>query len=185
MTTTQSVRLRAVEPSDIEMMMKAENDADSWRDSDIYAPYSRVMLEKYVSNYSANPFDEGQLRLIAEDEQTGDVVGIADFFDISLRHARCFVGIYILPEHRAKGFGTTTLTAMIEYAERYLMMHTIAAHVIKENEQAMRLFEKCGFLAYGLLPHWHHSAGRFHDLHLLVRQSPFFSHHRRDPSQGR
>lgn len=165
-----TVRLRAVEPSDIDMMLKAENDADSWRDSDIYAPYSRVMLEKYVRNYSANPFDEGQLRLIAEDEQSGETVGIADFFEISLRHSRCFVGIYILPEHRGHGFGTSTILAMGRYAEKYLMINTLAAHVVTENERALNLFKKCGFRQCGLLPHWHHSAGHFHDLHLLVRE---------------
>ncbi|MDE6559002.1 MAG: GNAT family N-acetyltransferase, partial [Muribaculaceae bacterium] len=65
------IRFRAVEPADADLLFTTENDEDSWGDSDLIAPLSRNILRSYAENYTSDPIRDGQLRLIAEDYNSG------------------------------------------------------------------------------------------------------------------
>lgn len=146
------MRLRAVEPEDADFMYEAENDPEAWKYSDYIAPFSREMLREYALTYDADPYRAGQLRLIAEE---GCIpVGIVDLFDISARHLRADSGIYILPDHRNKGFGTKALECLKEYCIQRLGLHHITATISELNMPAICCYKKSGFKETGLLPDW-------------------------------
>ena len=44
------ISLRALEPSDIEVLLKIENDDRYWKYANRTEPYSRNLLQKYIDN---------------------------------------------------------------------------------------------------------------------------------------
>lgn len=166
---SERIRLRALEPEDVELMMQCDNDTEAWYASDMVAPYSRKMLTEYAKNYSADPFTDGQLRLVAEDRISGEAIGLADFFELSAMHRRGWCGIYILEKRRNEGLGRELLELMIRYASRILMLRNLAAKIPSDNTVSLKIFGNCGFTNVGILKGWHNSCGKPHDIHICQK----------------
>ncbi len=159
------LRLRALEPEDADMMYEAENDEAAWKYSDYLAPLSRELLHHYALTYDADPFRSGQLRLIIEKNDTP--VGILDLFEISPRHLRAEIGIYLFPQFRGKGFGTEALLAAKDYCKNRLCLHQLGATIAESNFQALRSFQRAGFCISGLRPDWLRTSDGFESIQLL------------------
>ncbi len=160
-----NIRLRALEPDDADMMYEAENDEAAWKYSDYLAPLSRELLHHYALTYDAEPFRSGQLRLIIEKEDSP--IGILDLMDISPRHLRAEIGIYLLPEFRGKGFGTEALLAAKDYCRNRLCLHQLGATIAESNTPALRSFQRAGFSISGLRPDWLRTPDGYESIHLL------------------
>ena len=63
---TRQVRLRAMEPEDLELLYKIENDTDLWPIGATNVPYSRYVLHDYIAQASADIYTDKQVRLIIE-----------------------------------------------------------------------------------------------------------------------
>ena len=74
------VRLRAVEPDDVETMYAWENDPRVWRVSGTLAPFSRHMLSRFVEEQQFDIYQTRQLRLMIENPE-GVPVGTLDLFE--------------------------------------------------------------------------------------------------------
>ena len=166
-TESEHIKLRAVEPRDVAVMLEVENDESAWYAAETQAPFSAHVMRQYADAYRADPFGEGQLRLIAMLKDSGFAVGIADFYELSDRHQHGFAGIYILPEFRRQGLGRELLELMKLYAFQALMLSQLAARIPSSNAPALSLFESSGFQRSGLLRGWHRAAGQTHDILLL------------------
>lgn len=162
---SKSVKLRAVEPEDVDFMLECENDQDASRWTDYRAPLSRNQLMTYALTYDADPFASGQLRLIAE--YKGQSVGLADFYNISQKDSRAYIGITVHPTRRLQGYGLAMLEALCNYNEERLGIGQILAKVSTENSAALQLFDKAGYEKIALLPDWHKIGGNFHDFWLF------------------
>ncbi len=164
-----NVSLRAVEAEDIDFMLECENDAPAWRVSDTRAPFSRRLIERYVEGYSADPYAEGQLRLIIEEKGSEIPVGIIDLFDIETYHGRAKVGIYILPEVRKRGFGFDALNALCKYCIDLLGLRILSATILKDNKESEALFSKIGFENVATLKGWHRVGPDMLSVSLMIR----------------
>lgn len=165
MDDNRRVNLRALEPKDAEMMYEAENDEAAWKYSEYVAPLSLELLHHYALTYDAEPFRSGQLRLIIEND--GSSIGILDLVEISPRHLRAEIGIYILPEFRGKGLGTEALNTAKEYCRNRLCLHQLGATVAVSNHSAKRSFENAGFSVSGIRPAWLRTPDGYEDVELL------------------
>ena len=170
-----TISLRAVEPADVDLMFRCDNDSDSRIWTDYAAPLSRQQLLEYAMSYDADPFRAGQLRLIAEtDGSEGKKipVGLLDLYDISLRDRRTFAGIYILPEFRRKGLATSVLEWLERYAFTSLGLDTIGVRISTRNEASLNLFRKYGYQEVCVLPKWHILDSQPHDIAILTLKKP-------------
>lgn len=159
------ITLRALEPEDADMMYEAENDEAAWKYSDYLAPLSRELLRHYALTYEADPLRSGQLRLIIEKENIP--IGILDLFEISPRHLRADMGIYLLPDYRGKGFGSHALEAAKEYCRVRLALHQLSATVAVSNRAAKSVFENAGFTVTGKRPDWLRTPEGYEDTEIL------------------
>ncbi len=157
---------RGVEPEDVDLLFRIENDWSNWFASETEAPLTRHLLLQYALSYQASPFEEGQLRLIVE-EQPGKPIGIADFYELSRRHSHSYVGIYLIPEKRDNGFGAKIIEGLIYYARNYLQLKQLMARIASFNEAALRCFESCGFVKAGYLKQWYQLPSGMADIVLL------------------
>lgn len=157
MIRTENIRLRAVEPGDVDLLYQWENDPEIWHVSNTLAPYSRFQIEQFVLNAQQDLYASGQLRLIIEahgHELKGAPAGAVDLFDIDAVNRRAGIGILITREYRNLGIATETVEAMIRYASETLHLHQLYCHISEDNIQSIRLFEKMGFTRTGTRREW-------------------------------
>lgn len=171
MLHSKRLHLRALEPSDADFMYEVENDAQAWRYSDTIAPLSRRILRDYALTYDADPFTAGQLRLIITQEGNNQPVGIVDLYEVSQRHQRAFIGIYICKEFRGKGYAAETIELIEDYAHNNLHLHQLGAKVEESHIPAEKLFVNRGYQLKGTLDDWLSTPdGKFASLKLFTKK---------------
>lgn len=79
-------------------------------------------------------------------------VGSVYIRDIDNRHKKGEYGIFIGEDDaRGHGIGTASAKLMIAYAFEQLSLHRLYLRAFAENEQAIRSYEKAGFIREGYL----------------------------------
>lgn len=160
------IKLRAIEPEDLDMLYTVENDIEHWEIGTTNVPYSRYLLHDYIANASADIYADGQVRLIIEDENK-QFVGMVDIVNFTPQHSRAEVSIIIIKERRRLGYATATIKHVKEYAHNVLHLHQLYAIVDKANTNSYRLFKKIGFNTSGELNDWLYDGTKYKDAVLL------------------
>lgn len=162
------VRLRAIEPEDLELLYLIENDVQLWNVGASNVPYSRYVLHYYIANTASDIYTDKQLRLIVENHG-GEVVGIADLVNFDPRNLRAEVGIVIIDKYRNHGYGTATLTQLIDYATNILNIHQLYSVIPCSNDKSVSLFSKLGFKESTVLKDWLCISSKFVDAVLMTK----------------
>jgi diamine N-acetyltransferase len=149
------VRLRALEPSDIETLYRWENDTAVWGVSHTLLPFSRHMLEQFILGQAQDIYQTRQARFVVEHAESGRPVGVIDLFDFDPFHLRAGVGILIHDiADRRKGYASAALGMLVRYGFEVLRLHQLYADVPAGNEASLRLFERHGFVRCGVKKEW-------------------------------
>lgn len=163
MLSDDVIRLRAVEPADVDCLFIWENDSDSWRYGCNKAPLSRHQIWNYATGYDADPLRAGELRMMIVEQSTGATVGCVDLTDIDAVNSRAQCGIYISVAFRNRGYGAKALKLICAYADSVLAMHQLWAVIGRENLSSIAVFERCGFNTCGSLRSWIKKRTSFED----------------------
>lgn len=156
------VRLRAMEPEDLDALYRIENDRDVWDVGENNVPYSRYILHDYIANASADIYADKQVRMVVENEE-GQLVGVADVVNFCPSHARAEVSIVICREHRKKGYARAVIRQIMEYALRTLHLHQLYAVVREDNMPSLNLFSSLGFKSKMVLEDWLFDGKDYHN----------------------
>ena len=78
MKQVQQISLRAMEPEDLDLLYRIENDESMWGMSLTNVPYSRFVLHEFMSDTTGDIYTDKQVRLIVEDDRH-QAIGLADF----------------------------------------------------------------------------------------------------------
>ena len=148
------IRLRAIEPEDLDWLYKVENDDALWSYGSSNVPYSTFALKQYIASCHNDLYADGQLRLVAEDSVSHTVIGCVDLVDFTPRHMRAEIGIFLFPQFQGKGYACEIIQMICDYARNFMFMHLIYAIVAEENLRARKLFEKCGFENQSIIKEW-------------------------------
>jgi diamine N-acetyltransferase len=163
--------LRAPEPGDIDILYQWENDREIWQVSNTITPFSKYILEKYIENAHLDIYQVKQLRLMIDVRSENDpplTVGAVDLFDFDPLNLRAGVGILIgNKNHRNKGYATLALKKIIEYCFDILQLHQLFCNITADNNDSLKLFEKCGFKITGSKIDWIKTPAKFVDEHIL------------------
>ena len=159
---SDGVRLRAVEPEDLELLYKWENEEADWKQSNTLVPYSRYILKRYIA-YSHRPlFETGQLRLMIDVMPEKRTVGTVDLYDFDHFHMRAGIGILIAdPAERQKGYASAALKCIIRYAFETIGLHQLWCSIIEGNNESMNLFRHHGFEPCATRREWIKTTGGF------------------------
>lgn len=151
----KTIFLRALEPEDLEFVFAIENDMDLWEVSNTQTPYSRFLIKQYLENAYMDIYEAKQLRLVICDAQNKQTIGLIDLFDFDPKNNRAGVGIVIQKQNnRHKGFGTSALEMVVDYARNNLMLHQLYANISTENTASIQLFTQAGFALVGVKNQW-------------------------------
>lgn len=151
---SENIRLRALEPEDLELLYRWENDPELWRVGNTLSPYSRYILKEYITESHRDLFDLKQLRLMVELRSTGAAIGMVDLFDFEPHHRRAGVGILLDPLYQGNGLATEALGLLVDYAFSFLKLHQLYVHIPVMNEPSKALFTRCQFTITGILTDW-------------------------------
>lgn len=155
------IKLRALEPEDLDFLFEMENDTKLWHLSNTLNPFSRFDLEQYILLADKDIFKTKQLRFIIDENKKA--VGIVDLFDFEPLHKRAGVGIMIKNDEQKKGFATSALELLIDFSRNKLGLHQLYCNIESSNTVSLRLFEKNGFLITGTKKDWNNFEGNWID----------------------
>jgi diamine N-acetyltransferase len=164
-----NIRLRALEPSDIDLLYEWENDAKLWHLSNVITPVSRFLLEQYILSAQTDIFTAKQLRLMIEKTtgKTPVAIGTIDLFDFDPVNKRAGIGVLILSAEQKKGFATEALEVLINYCFQVLKLHQVYCNISVDNIASIRLFENHKFEVTGIKKEWLCQSGQWKDELLL------------------
>ena len=153
MLKNSKIKLRAVEPEDLDLMYLIENDTELWSCGQTSVPFSHYALKQYIAENSNDIFRDRQLRLVIETAD-GVSVGFLDLQRYDPQHHRAEVGIVVVPEKQRQGLATEALNLLAQYASSRLGIHQLYALVPKGNVASIALFQKCGYKKAAILQDW-------------------------------
>ena len=158
------MRLRAVEPSDVEAMYRWENDPSVWRVSGTTAPFSRHQLERFVEEQQFDIFQTRQQRLIVERLTDGEALGTFDLFELDPLNSRAGFGMLIYStEERGKGYASDALATACRYARDVLRLHQLWGSAGVANAASLALLRSAGFRETGTRRDWTWTPGGYTD----------------------
>jgi len=158
----KDIELRALEPSDLDMLYVLENDETVWEISNTSTPYSKFILKEYLDNSHRDIYDVKQLRLVITIASEKRPIGFIDLFDFEPKHNRVGLGIVIFSEEdRGKGFAIQSLETICNYAFSHLNVHQVYANITEDNKRSIELFKKAGFREAGVKKDWVFSEGNY------------------------
>ena len=123
----------------------------SWRNSDGVRKnfiYQALFTRESHENWIRTMVDTGKVvQMIICEEGTNKPVGSVYLRDIDKTHQKAEYGIFIgEADARGKGYGSAAARLMIQYAFEEMKLHRLFLRVYAENAQAIRSYEKAGFV---------------------------------------
>jgi diamine N-acetyltransferase len=151
----KNIRLRALEPEDLELLYSWENNESFWVYSNTVSPFSRFTLKRYIENSHKNIYETGQLRLMIDHIEDKKTIGTIDLFEFDPFHKRAGIGILIADEsYRRKGLAAMSLKCLIQYCFKTLQLHQLFCNILANNTVSIELFKKHGFVEIGRKKDW-------------------------------
>ncbi|MDD2277673.1 MAG: GNAT family protein [Bacteroidales bacterium] len=153
------IKLRAPEPTDVDLLYSWENNMEIWKVSNTITPFSKHILKKYLETAHLDIWETKQLRLIIEAKTQSSLmlapVGLVDLFDFDPFHLRAGVGILIAnKKNRQKGYAKEAISLLTQYAFKTLQLHQLYCNIAANNTISLQLFKNAGFEIIGVKKEW-------------------------------
>jgi len=161
--------LRALEPTDVDVLFEWENDEKLWYLSNTITPFSRFTLEQYILNAHQDIYTTKQLRLMIDKKESDESnpIGSIDLFDFDPTNKRAGIGVLIVENERSKGYASEALELLIDYCFTTLQLHQIYCNISADNQASLKLFEKKKFSMVGRKKEWLFIDGKWVDENIL------------------
>src|ERR1035437_8901968 len=121
----ENIRLRAVEPEDLDLLYVWENNPLLWEVGNTRNPYSRYVLKQYIIDSDKDIYENKQLRLMIVQIKTGLTIGTVDLFDFDIHNSRIALGLYVDAAFQGNGFAKSSLHLVEEYVFNYLKINQL------------------------------------------------------------
>jgi diamine N-acetyltransferase len=158
----KNISMRALEPSDLELIYDWENDSSIWKVSQTLTPYSKHILAKFLENAHLDIFTTKQLRLMIVKD--GVSIGTIELFDYDPVNSRAGIGIMIAQENeRRKGYAKEALGLMINYAFKHLKINQLYCNISSSNKISLNLFSSLDFMLVGVKKKWNKTSEGWED----------------------
>lgn len=149
-----NITLRALEPTDVELLYLWENDTNTWRVSNNHAPISKFILANYIKNSDRDIWESRELRLVIENSASKPV-GTIDLFDFDPYHSRAGIGLLIYePGERRQGIAKQAFELMCEYVKTEVGIAQLYVNIAQSNQASLQMFLKLDFEICATKKHW-------------------------------
>ncbi len=157
------VRLRALEPTDLERAYTWVNDREVTYFLSLRYPMSRADEERWLREASSNSFAAG-VSLAIETREGAHIGGIG-LHQVNPEDRKAALGIMIGEKaYWSNGYGTDAILTILRFAFHDMNLNRVWLHVFEYNQRAMACYRKCGFREEGRLRQHFFKHGRFWDV---------------------
>lgn len=169
----EKIKLRAIEPKDVDTLYEWENDFELWKVSSTLKPFSKNIITKFVESEHLDIFASKQLRFMIDTIETEpETIGMIDIFDYDPYHNRAGIGIMIHKSQREKGFAFDALQTIDNYCFKYLNFHQLYCNISVKNTKSLNLFEKAAYKINCKRKDWIFTGENFEDIYFLQKINP-------------
>jgi putative acetyltransferase len=160
-----TIAIRRTEPSDYEAVRAIFLGAQAVRGT-LQLPFPSV--EQWRKRLAEPP--EGMISLVAcaDDEVIGQL-GLHTFPHSPRRRHVGQLGMAVRDDWQGKGVGTALMQAAVDLADKWLNLERLELDVYTDNEAAVRLYKKFGFVIEGTLVRFAFRDGRYVDAYAMAR----------------
>ena len=157
----KKVRIRALEKTDIDEIMKWVNDPEVKDNLLMRYPVSRDQEEKWIEN--ALDTSNERNKVFAIETKDGVYLGGIGLHRINWENRNAEVGIVIgKKEYWNKGYGTDAMMTILHFAFNRMNLHRVYLRVFDFNTRGIKSYEKCGFKKEGVLRDDLYAHGKYH-----------------------
>lgn len=158
----KKVRIRAIEKSDVDEIMKWVNDPEVIDNLLVRYPVSRYQEEKWIEK--ALDATNQRNKVFAIETKDGTYLGGIGLHRIDWENRNAEVGIVIgKKDHWNKGYGTDAMMTILDFAFNRMNLHRVYLRVYDFNLRGIKSYEKCGFKREGILRDDLYAHGKYHD----------------------
>lgn len=159
------IEIRRVEPGDYKAVQQLHAQPSVLRGT-LQVPFpSEEMWKERLAKLGADDYG-----LVAVVE--GKIVGMASLAP-SGRSARrkhaVWIGLIVDEKWQSKGIGTALLKAVIDLADKWLDLSRLELTVFVDNEAAIKLYKKLGFVVEGTFRKFAFRDGEYVDAYSMAR----------------
>ena len=159
----QIVRLRPLEPDDLERDFRWFNDREVTRYLAARYPISMTHEERWLRDLPPNDFAHG-VRLAIETKE-GVHIGNLGLHQPNAEDRKASLGIMIGDkEYWSNGYGSDATVTLLRFGFGEMNLNRIWLHVFEYNERAQACYKKCGFVEEGRLRQHYYGMGRYWDV---------------------
>jgi len=169
MLENDRIKLRAVEPEDLEKLYEWENDPSLWDVGNTRQPYSKFALKQYISDVQKNIYETGQLRFMIVEQLANEVVGTVDLFDFDMHNSRISFGLFVEKSFQGNGYATMALRLIENYVFGFLNLHQMYCHISVANTASRLMFEKENYEQSAVLKDWIRTVNGYEDVVVFQR----------------
>ncbi|MBE0670425.1 MAG: GNAT family N-acetyltransferase [Anaerolineales bacterium] len=161
----QTFTIRRAEPSDAEAMQKIFSGPKAiW--GTLQLPYPS--LDRWRKRLAEPPDGSFGLLACVENEVIGQL-GLFTFPQNPRRRHVGQIGMAIRDDWQGKGAGSALMVAAMDLADSWLNLFRIELEVYTDNEPAIRLYKKFGFITEGTLKSFAYRGGQYVDVYTMAR----------------
>lgn len=162
----EEIELLPIEMEDLELLKKWKNDDEIFKYlGGGFIPISDAQAQKWVENLINNNH-QYQRFMIKNDKK----IGFIGLYNISEVNRTAELGIYIgEKDYQKKGYAKMAYKALESYAKNWLNIRKIKLEVVKENDQAIKLYEKLDFKVCGDRKQDRFVAGEYKDVIMMEK----------------
>lgn len=166
---TAGIFLRLMTAADTDLIV-------AWRNKDAVRGnfiYQELFTREGHENWIKNKVETGLVvQMIICEATTGRPLGSVYIRDIDREHNKAEYGIFIGEDDaRGKGIGTAAAKLMLRYCFEEEGLHRVYLRAFASNLQAIRSYEKAGFVREGLLKDDVRIHGEYHDIQWMAAVS--------------
>lgn len=148
---SETIRLRALEPSDAEVFCRWNLDSQRAAYLDfLWPPTSRAATEKWLDEQSRGKLEGDQFHFMVESAEGVPVGTIATHLCVS-RSGTFSYGIDIAAEHRRKGYARAAIRMVLRYYFDFLRYQKCTVLIHADNTASIALHEDLRFQLEGRL----------------------------------
>lgn len=163
MLSSNKIKLRPLELDDAELLRSWRFAEENYSYFYEFTPVSKCQNEAWLQNTLKKT---SELNFIITEKAHNEDIGMISLIDIDMRSQKCEMGRVLIGESKFKGqgLGSDAIRTLLNYAFNHLNMHKVYCEVFADNEIALKLYEKCGFVKDGLFLKHVYKSGEFKDI---------------------
>lgn len=166
-----TIQLRPLERKDLKFVHQLDNNANVMRYW-FEEPYEAFV--ELVDLYDKHIHDQTERRFIIQSQ--AKPIGLVELMEINHIHRNAEFQIIIDPAYQGKGYASKATKLAMEYAFNILNLYKLYLLVDQENEKAIHIYSKLGFVKEGLLHHEFFVNGEYRDvIRMCTFQDQFFT----------